>query len=626
MQSEDPTVQMPPPESHLSLTTGEIALIEAWVEQGATYKEHWAFIPPQALDLPRNVNSPSGIHGIDYLIENKLREMGLAPSPSASPEILARRAAFSLTGLPPKQKWLEALSSQSLSYDAFLDSLLGALSYGEHMAAYWMDVARYADSDGYLDDKHRDFSPYRDWVIEAFNQNMPYKDFVSWQIAGDLFPNASQDQKLATAFNRLHRKNSEAGIVFEEYRVEYVADKANTFGKAFLALSMECARCHDHKYDPISQKEYFQLFGFFNSTAEIGHAVYGPDQTPGPSLLLEDGEVKERRLFLEKEIEKLEGRDRPWSVPKGYQKLNPSTVKSGIQDAQVAHYSFDRVSNIKGDTWTSPEQLRKEESATLVRPVMGKGKKGKAFYITDYNSGKLGEKVGWYDRTDPFSLDFWVYLDTLYPEAGILTHCEDLRLGYKGYSLHVKNNRLTAIMAHSWPQNAIQVTTFDTLPSKQWTHIGLTYSGNSKAEGLSLYINGKKAEVEVEQDHLYKGILYEYDIHTYGFSGIQFGQRGKITPMKGGAIDEIKVYNRQLSALELLYAYSTQGFSLQVEKLSPEERTGLLREHAHLHTEGKNPSTLKLRALRDSLNTLMNEIPEIMIMGDLPEKTTYLYT
>ena len=635
MQSEDPTVQMPPPESHLSLTAGEIALIEAWVEQGATYKEHWAFIPPKPPVLPENANKASGIHGVDYLIQRKLEEVGLDPSPPAKLETLARRASFSLTGLPPKQEWVEALSYGYLSYEALIDSLLISPSYGEHMAAYWMDVARYADSDGYLDDKHRDFSPYRDWVIEAFNRNMPYKDFVSWQIAGDLLPGASQDQKLATAFNRLHRKNSEAGIVFEEYRVEYVADKTNTFGKAFLALSMECARCHDHKYDPISQEEYFKLFGFFNSTSEIGHAVYGPDQTPGPALLLEDREVKEKRLFLEKEIEKLEeergeekgkSSNKPWSVEsQKSEKIAINSLKYSIQDALVAHYSFDQVSKVKGDTWTSPEQLRKEKPATLVRPVMGKGKKGKAFYITDYNSGKLGEKVGWYDRTDPFSLDFWVYVDTLYPEAGILTHCEDLRLGYKGYSLHVKNNRLTAIMAHSWPQNSIQVTTLDSLVTKQWTHIGLTYSGNSKAEGLTLFINGQKAEVEVEQDHLYKGILFEYNIHTYGFSGIQFGQRGKITPLKGGAIDEIKVYNRELSPLEVLYTYSTQGYSMEMGKLAQQERTRLFQEHVNLLNENQHPSTTKLRTLRDSLNLLVNEIPEIMVMGDLPEKRpTYI--
>ena len=198
----------------------------------------------------------------------------------------------------------------------------------------------------------------------------------------------------------------------------------------------------------------------------------------------------------------------------------------------VAHYSFDQVTRIKGDSWTSLEQRGREKPASLVRPVIKPGKKGKAFYVTDYNSGKLGEKVGWYERTDPFSLELWVYLDTLYPEAGILTHCEDLRLGYKGYSLHLKDNRLTAIMAHSWPQNAIQVTTLDTLPAKGWTHIGLTYAGNSQAEGLTVYLNGKKAEVEVEQDHLYKGILFEYNIHTYGFHGIQFGQTGQNHPFE----------------------------------------------------------------------------------------------
>ncbi len=302
----DPQVQMPPPESHLSLSETEIALLEKWVEQGASYKAHWAFIPPSQPEIPEVSIRDWPNTPIDHFILARLDQEGMKPSARATPETLIRRASFSLTGLPPKAGWVDAFTEgpSQATYEALIDSLLQSPSYGEHMAAYWMDVARYADSDGYLDDKHRDFSPWRDWVIEAFNQNMSYKDFVSWQIAGDLIPGASQEQKLATAFNRMHKKNSEAGIVFEEYRVEYVADRTNTFGKAFLGLSMECAKCHDHKYDPISQADYFKLFGFFNSTFEMGHAVYGPDQTPGPAMLLEDREVRARRLFLEKQIEK----------------------------------------------------------------------------------------------------------------------------------------------------------------------------------------------------------------------------------------------------------------------------------------------------------------------------------
>ena len=621
---------MPPPESHLSLSETEIALLEKWVEQGASYKAHWAFIPPSQPEIPEVSIRDWPNTPIDHFILDRLDQEGIKPSARATPETLIRRASFSLTGLPPKAGWVDAFTEgpSQATYEALIDSLLQSPSYGEHMAAYWMDVARYADSDGYLDDKHRDFSPWRDWVIEAFNQNMSYKDFVSWQIAGDLIPGASQEQKLATAFNRMHKKNSEAGIVFEEYRVEYVADRTNTFGKAFLGLSMECAKCHDHKYDPISQADYFKLFGFFNSTFEMGHAVYGPDQTPGPAMLLEDREVRARRLFLEKQIDKIEGEGRGESLEeraKREEKGSIISLKSGIEDAMVAHYSFDQVTRIKGDSWTSLEQRGREKPASLVRPVIKPGKKGKAFYVTDYNSGKLGEKVGWYERTDPFSLELWVYLDTLYPEAGILTHCEDLRLGYKGYSLHLKDNRLTAIMAHSWPQNAIQVTTLDTLPAKGWTHIGLTYAGNSQAEGLTLYLNGKKAEVEVEQDHLYKGILFEYNIHTYGFHGIQFGQRGKITPLKGGALDEIKVYKRELSPLEALFTHDPAGYSHSLEQMEENERTQLLAAHHHHQLRLQNPHEYELKRYRDSLNQLVNAIPEIMIMGDLPSpRPTYI--
>ena len=218
------------------------------------------------------------------------------------------------------------------------------------MAAEWMDVARYADSDGYLDDKHRDFSPWRDWVIDAFNQNLSYENFVTHQLAGDLIPNADQYTKIATAFNRLHKKNSEAGIIFEEYRTEYVADRTITFGKAFLGMTMECARCHDHKYDPISQENFYEISSFFNNTNEIGHAGYGPGQVAGPSLLLTNDEQETLIDYIKNDLnsqkEKInlslsqnEQDFENWFIKK---KLATQHVLKNINRGLVAHYPFDK--------------------------------------------------------------------------------------------------------------------------------------------------------------------------------------------------------------------------------------------------------------------------------------------
>ena len=268
---------MPPPESKLHLSDREKAILTKWIEQGAEYKPHWSFQPPV------RVKTPADVHPVDYFIDQKLKDQKLTANSEASRETWLRRVSFDLTGLPPSLAEIDRFlaDSSAMAFDKVIETLLDSPAYGERMAADWMDVARYADSDGYLDDKHREFAPWRDWVIKAFNDNMPYDQFVTWQLAGDLIAQPTQESILATAFNRLHRRNSEAGIVFEEYRTEYVADRVHTFSKAFLGLTMECARCHDHKYDPITQKEYYQLFAYFNSTNEIGTAVYGPGQTPG---------------------------------------------------------------------------------------------------------------------------------------------------------------------------------------------------------------------------------------------------------------------------------------------------------------------------------------------------------
>ena len=290
--SHDPDIQMPPPESHLNLSGREIATILKWMDQGGAYKPHWSLISLSKYQLPKTLEDGWVENEIDFFTKKKLDEHNILPSKKADKETLIRRLSFTLTGLPPSLDEIDAfLADESAdAHKKLINRLLLSPHYGERMATEWMDVARYADSDGYLDDKHRDFSPWRDWVIDAFNQNLSYQQFVTHQLAGDLISNVDQSTKIATAFNRLHKKNSEAGIIFEEYRTEYVADRTITFGKAFLGMTMECARCHDHKYDPISQKNFYEISSFFNSTNEIGHAGYGPGQVAGPSLLLTNEE------------------------------------------------------------------------------------------------------------------------------------------------------------------------------------------------------------------------------------------------------------------------------------------------------------------------------------------------
>ncbi len=267
--STDPGAIMPPPESNLSLTPAEIDLIKRWIEQGAKYEPHWAFMK---VEKPKVPSSDWGTGEIDAFVNAKIKSKGLEPNPEASSFELIKRASLDITGLPPTPELLDKYAgfSGANTYEKLIDELLTMPSYGEKMGILWMDISRYSDSYGYQDDEARGQWPYRDWVIHAFNNNLPYDQFITWQLAGDLLPNATKEQILATAFNRNHKYTEEGGVIHEEYRVEYVLDKTNTFSKGILGLTMECAQCHDHKYDPVSQKEYFELYAFFNNSKEKG--------------------------------------------------------------------------------------------------------------------------------------------------------------------------------------------------------------------------------------------------------------------------------------------------------------------------------------------------------------------
>ncbi len=268
--STDPSELMPPPESNLSLTEKEIELIKAWIKQGAKYEPHWAFVKAEKPTLPEKTEWAT--NEIDLFALQKMEEIGLESNPEAKPHELIKRASLDLTGLPPSPEILDKFGdfSGENTYEDLLDGLLADDAFGEKLAILWLDISRYSDSYGYQDDNIRSQWPYRDWLIHAFNKNLPYDQFLTWQLAGDLMPDATKEQILATAFNRNHKYTEEGGVIHEEYRIEYVLDKTNTFSKGVLGITMECAQCHDHKYDPISQKEYYQMFAFFNNSLEKG--------------------------------------------------------------------------------------------------------------------------------------------------------------------------------------------------------------------------------------------------------------------------------------------------------------------------------------------------------------------
>uniref|UniRef100_UPI0013914BEF DUF1549 and DUF1553 domain-containing protein n=1 Tax=Cyclobacterium salsum TaxID=2666329 RepID=UPI0013914BEF len=273
LESSDESEMMPPPESNLKLTEEEKGIIRKWIRQGAPYEPHWAFVPPVKSALPDVSNTAWVANEVDHFVLNRLEHRGLQPNEKADKMHLLKRLSIDLTGLPPSLALMQAYREDESpeATDKIIDRLLESSAFGERMAVLWMDISRYSDSYGYQDDNIRTQWPYRDWVIHAFNNNLPYDQFITWQLAGDLLPNASKEQILATAFNRNHKYTEEGGVIPEEYRVEYNVDKTNTFSKAILGMTVECAQCHDHKYDPISQENYFQMYAFFNNTPEKGY-------------------------------------------------------------------------------------------------------------------------------------------------------------------------------------------------------------------------------------------------------------------------------------------------------------------------------------------------------------------
>jgi hypothetical protein len=306
VSSTDTSIKMPPPASNLpALTEAEVALIKKWIEQGAKYETHWAFVPPKKRSLPTVENKKWPKNEIDYFILQQLEKKGLTPNEEADKERLLKRVSLDLTGLPPTPEQTDRFlnDASANAYEKMVDELMQQPAYGERMTLPWLDIARYADSHGYQDDNYRTQWPWRDWVIHAFNNNMPYDQFITWQLAGDLLPNATKEQLLATGFNRNHKITEEGGVIDEEYRVSYVDDRMTTLGRGILGATLECSKCHDHKFDPFTQKEYYQMSAFFNNIKEVGlESVVGGRETyaKNPRMEITNDDLKGILRFVNK--------------------------------------------------------------------------------------------------------------------------------------------------------------------------------------------------------------------------------------------------------------------------------------------------------------------------------------
>lgn len=612
----DPQELMPPPESNLVLTDKEKAILERWIEQGSEWKSHWAFTAPTKAALPKTNDPQNTGNEIDHFIAASLKRHNLTPNPAADKETLIRRVTFDLTGLPPTIEDVDAFLADATpgAYEKVVDRLLASEAYGERMASEWLDVARYADTGGYQSDRLRRMWPWRDWVIDAFNDNLPYDDFVTWQLAGDLLPGATREQHMATAFNRHHRQTEEGGSIEEEFRTEYVADRAQTTATAFLGLTMECARCHDHKYDPISQKDYYAFSGFFNQIDESGQTSFFTDAVPVPTLLLpsEEEEAELQRINLEisekeGELNALRLAQRP-AFNAWIEGLTPNTIPPLPTAGLVTHLPLDRIRGEQTANTANPAQ----PGSIVFDPQVAEGRLGQSV-LFDGENGIQVEGAGKFKRTSPFSISFWMKAGE-WNEWNVLVHhtMAALDAGSRGYEVALQGNRLVFGLAHMWPQNAIRVVSQDTLAIDTWHHVTATYDGSSKASGIALYLDGSPVDLEIVRDNLFKNIFYErVDVNlTLGY---RFRDRG----FKDGHLDDLRIYDRvlvpfeaaQLSGKKPLDAFFAGSEETAMEALFP--------YFLSQKSEAYRAALLELEDLRNQENSLISPIDEMMVMKDM---------
>ncbi len=585
LTSDDPDERMPPPDSKLAVSGEEIELLKQWIKQGADYKKHWSLIALAEVAVPP---SKVGNNPIDAFVSKGLEGKGWQINPEASREKLIRRVAFDLTGLPPGLDEIDFYLADTSpgAYGRMVERFLAKPAYGERMASHWLDIARYSDSYGYQVDRDRFVWPWRDWVIEAFNTNKGYDEFITEQLAGDLLPEATDAQVQATTFNRLHPQKVEGGSTNEEFRVEYVADRVHTFGTAFLGLTLECSRCHDHKYDPLTQKEYYQLFSYFQNISESGLYAYFTGSIPTPTMRIMSDAQKAKAAALRKKVESMEvalkmvpgvgGRYSQWQKNPGDRKIS----------GQVLHLDFEGK---PGGSNTSVD-----------------GRLGKAVRLTGDDA--IGTKVGNFRRYQPFSVSLWMNTPDVKERAVVFHRSRAWTdAGSRGYQLLIEKGRLSWSLIHFWPGNALRIRLRESIPVDEWLHVCVSNDGSSRASGLKIYLNGIEANCEVVRDHLYKGIA------GGGGDHITIGERFRDRGFKNGLMDEFRVFERELTATEVKSLHS--GLELKPDLL--------------YYNGAIDPEVAKARAelakVRAELAGFEDGLKEIMVMSELAQpKAAYV--
>ncbi|HEV2424278.1 MAG TPA: DUF1553 domain-containing protein [Terriglobia bacterium] len=557
ISSSDPAFRMPPVFANRTLTAEQIETIKAWIDQGAKWERHWAWIAPRRPPVPEVQDKRWPRNPIDNFVLARLEREGLKPSPEADRATLLRRVSFDLTGLPPTPADLDSFLADKSpdAYEKHVDRLLASPHYGERMAMPWLDLARYADTHGYHIDSLREMWPWRDWVIAAFNRNEPYDQFTVEQLAGDLLPNATLEQKIASGFNRNHEINFEGGAIPAEYHVEYVVDRASTTATTWLGLTMGCARCHDHKFDPIKQRDFYSFFAFFNTVPERG--LDGTQGNADPVLALPSPEQQRGMQDLDHRIAAVLAALPEKQIVAGenqWRQEHLSTLPEPSRDGLAAWYEFE--GNLK-DSSGHGQGAR----AARGEVVYGDGAIRQAAGFTgetEVDFGGSGAASGDFDRKQAFALALWLNPDGSKPLD--VVQKRDPSANWRGYEVALEDAafsdvfkrdfRLRIRLANHWPDDAIEIETRDrvlgapTFDSMNFTglqHLVVNYDGSGRAAGITMYLDGKALPTVIVRDHLSGSIRTP--------APLSIGNKTLGPPFKG-QIDDFRIYSRTLRAEE----------------------------------------------------------------------------
>ena len=609
LTTTDPDLVMPPQDSPIELEPEQRETLRRWIEAGAKWEGHWSFITPTKPERPKVGTPQWARNAIDEFILARLEAEGLSPNDDANRERLLRRVTFDLTGLPPTLEEIDAfLSDKSTkAYEKVVDRLLQSPHFGERMALAWMDAARYGDSSVFHADGPRDMWPWRDWVIKAYNDNKPFNDFTIEQLAGDLIPDATTDQKVATGFNRNNATTDEGGVIAEEFRVEYAVDRVKTTSMVWMGLSLECAQCHNHKYDPITMDDYYRVFAYFNQASDPGMQTRRGNQFPvvdvfDPQRLSQAAILKQNVPAIEERLAARKGAAEPDFLAWLKKSSADVDADSLLPGGGILHMSLDEsLTDLLNE---------KREGAIKGKTLWTEGRFGKALQFDGSNWVDLGN-VADFERTDSFSYGCWVK-----PKGNASgTAIAKMNDGnaYRGFDMLFSGGKLAVHIINTWPTNAIKVNTKNALKKDEWQHVFVVYDGSSKASGLKIYFDGKLQEWTIEQDRLSDTIRSKVPLYL--------GRRNPGAPFNG-LLDEVRIYDRALTEAEVQALAGSDPIrpllALKAEERTAEQ-TQTLRTHYLTTVDAEYQKTSKeLQSLKAKISENEKPISTVMVMKDVP--------